>query len=107
MSNSCFYDERDRQIICSGVQTLTIHPFIIHCMLQRAGLVCTFVSEYVHESACLCLCLGLDLKRLLPSMSPDPTELQRAIEVQLVRSAVGSITKTIQQPEQRTVANPE
>lgn len=66
---------------------------------------CTFVFEYVHESACLCLCL--DLKRLLPSMSPDPTELQRAIEVQLVRSAVGSITKTIQQSEQRTVANPE
>uniref|UniRef100_A0A671VFB0 non-specific serine/threonine protein kinase n=1 Tax=Sparus aurata TaxID=8175 RepID=A0A671VFB0_SPAAU len=30
----------------------------------------------------------LDLKRLLPSMSPDPTELQRAIEVQLLRSAV-------------------
>lgn len=76
-----------------------------HAMLQRAGLVCTFVFEYVHENACLCLCL--DLKRLLPSLSPDPTELQRAIEVQLVRSAVGSITKTIQQPEQRTVANQE
>lgn len=81
------------------------HPSIIHRMLQRAGLVCMFVFEYVHESACLYLCL--DLKRLLPSMSPDPTELQRAIEVQLVRSAVGSITKTIQQPEQRTISNPE
>lgn len=80
-------------------------PSFIHCMLQRAGLVCTFVFEYAHENACLCLCL--DLKRLLPSMSPDPTELQRAIEVQLVRSAVGSITKTIQQPEQRTIANQE
>uniref|UniRef100_A0AAQ6IR98 non-specific serine/threonine protein kinase n=1 Tax=Anabas testudineus TaxID=64144 RepID=A0AAQ6IR98_ANATE len=33
----------------------------------------------------------LDLKRLLPSMSPDPTELQRAIEVQLLRSAVSAM----------------
>ncbi|XP_068192330.1 serine/threonine-protein kinase SMG1 isoform X2 [Antennarius striatus] len=47
----------------------------------------------------------LDLKRLLPSMSPDPSELQRAIEVQLLRSAVGAMTKTKQ--EQRTAANPD
>lgn len=90
------------------------HPMLWHqvssiaCFRERwaeswFGLYIVF--EYVHDSACLCL--YLDLKRLLPSMSPDPTELQRAIEVQLVRSAVGSITKTIQQPEQRTVANQE
>ncbi|KAM3597338.1 uncharacterized protein V6R79_003264 [Siganus canaliculatus] len=49
----------------------------------------------------------LDLKRLLPSMSPDPTELQRAIEVQLLRSAVTAMTKTSQQQEQRIQANPD
>ncbi|XP_013880332.1 serine/threonine-protein kinase SMG1 isoform X3 [Austrofundulus limnaeus] len=43
----------------------------------------------------------LDLKRLLPSMSPDPTELQRAIEVQLLRSAVSAMAKASQQEEQR------
>uniref|UniRef100_A0A665V5R4 non-specific serine/threonine protein kinase n=1 Tax=Echeneis naucrates TaxID=173247 RepID=A0A665V5R4_ECHNA len=48
----------------------------------------------------------LDLKRLLPSMSPDPTELQRALEVQLLRSAVGAMTKANQQ-DQRTTANPD
>uniref|UniRef100_A0A3B4V3S0 non-specific serine/threonine protein kinase n=1 Tax=Seriola dumerili TaxID=41447 RepID=A0A3B4V3S0_SERDU len=41
----------------------------------------------------------LDLKRLLPSMSPDPTELQRAIEVQLLRSAVSAMTKANQQQD--------
>ncbi|XP_030266247.1 serine/threonine-protein kinase SMG1 isoform X5 [Sparus aurata] len=49
----------------------------------------------------------LDLKRLLPSMSPDPTELQRAIEVQLLRSAVSAMSKAIQQQEQRTTTNPD
>ncbi|XP_067343536.1 serine/threonine-protein kinase SMG1 isoform X2 [Channa argus] len=49
----------------------------------------------------------LDLKKLLPSMSPDPTELQRAIEVQLLRSAVSAMTKGNQQQEQRTTANPD
>eukprot|EP00064_Thunnus_orientalis_P012320 superscaffoldBa00001877_g12355 len=49
----------------------------------------------------------LDLKRLLPSMSPDPTELQRAIEVQLLRSAVSAMAKANQQQEQRTTANPD
>uniref|UniRef100_A0A671VIM9 non-specific serine/threonine protein kinase n=1 Tax=Sparus aurata TaxID=8175 RepID=A0A671VIM9_SPAAU len=38
----------------------------------------------------------LDLKRLLPSMSPDPTELQRAIEVQLLRSAVTAILENVE-----------
>uniref|UniRef100_A0A8C4EIJ3 non-specific serine/threonine protein kinase n=1 Tax=Dicentrarchus labrax TaxID=13489 RepID=A0A8C4EIJ3_DICLA len=47
----------------------------------------------------------LDLKRLLPSMSPDPTELQRAIEVQLLRSAVCAMTKFTQQQEQRNTSN--
>lgn len=40
-------------------------------------------------------------------MSPDPTELQRAIEVQLLRSAVSAMTKANQQQEQKTTANPE
>ncbi|MGH0124211.1 UNVERIFIED_CONTAM: hypothetical protein FKN15_024640 [Acipenser sinensis] len=35
----------------------------------------------------------LDLKKLLPCvLSPDPTELQKAIEVQLLRSAVGVVS---------------
>ncbi|XP_035261317.1 serine/threonine-protein kinase SMG1 [Anguilla anguilla] len=39
----------------------------------------------------------LDLKRLLPAvLSPDPTELQKAIEVQLLRSAVGIVTSANQ-----------
>ncbi|XP_032443983.1 serine/threonine-protein kinase SMG1 isoform X1 [Xiphophorus hellerii] len=49
----------------------------------------------------------LDLKRLLPSMSPDPTELQRAIEVQLLRSAVGAMAKANQQQEQRNTSSPD
>ncbi|XP_023140718.2 serine/threonine-protein kinase SMG1 isoform X2 [Amphiprion ocellaris] len=49
----------------------------------------------------------LDLKRLLPSMSPDPTELERAIEVQLLRSAVSAMTKTNLQQEQRPTSNPD
>lgn len=49
----------------------------------------------------------VDLKRLLPSMSPDPAEMQRAIEVQLIRCAVGTITKGVQPPEQRPSANQE
>ncbi|KAM9392172.1 serine/threonine-protein kinase SMG1 [Pholidichthys leucotaenia] len=47
----------------------------------------------------------LDLKRLLPSLSPDPTELQRAIEVQLLRCAVGAMAKVNQQQEQRSTLN--
>lgn len=39
-------------------------------------------------------------------MSPDPTELQRAIEVQLLRSAVSSMAKATQQ-EQKPTPNPE
>ncbi|XP_058508783.1 serine/threonine-protein kinase SMG1 [Solea solea] len=49
----------------------------------------------------------LDLKRLLPSMSPDPTELHRAIEVQLLRTAVSAMTKASQQQELKTSANPD
>nr|XP_046270775.1 serine/threonine-protein kinase SMG1 isoform X2 [Scatophagus argus] len=47
----------------------------------------------------------LDLKRLLPSMSPDPTELHRAIEVQLLRSSVSAMTKAARQQEPRTASN--
>ncbi|KAF7200875.1 serine/threonine-protein kinase SMG1 isoform X2 [Nothobranchius furzeri] len=46
----------------------------------------------------------LDLKKLLPCLSPDPAELQRAIEVQLLRSAVSSMVKTGEQQEQRTTS---
>ncbi|XP_069036868.1 serine/threonine-protein kinase SMG1 isoform X1 [Lepisosteus oculatus] len=48
----------------------------------------------------------LDLKRLLPGMlSPDPTELQKAIEVQLLRSALGVVT-TVNHNEQDQKAAP-
>lgn len=40
-------------------------------------------------------------------MSPDPAEMQRAIEVQLIRCAVGTMTKGVQPPEQRASANQE
>ncbi|KAI1896054.1 hypothetical protein AGOR_G00090850 [Albula goreensis] len=45
-----------------------------------------------------------DLKRLLPAvLSPDPTELQKAVEVQLLRSAVGIVTSTNQtEQDQKT-----
>ncbi|XP_062388673.1 serine/threonine-protein kinase SMG1 isoform X3 [Sardina pilchardus] len=44
----------------------------------------------------------LDLKRLLPAvLSPDPSELQKAIEVQLLRSAVGAITSTNHEQDQK------
>ncbi|XP_030645489.1 serine/threonine-protein kinase SMG1 isoform X2 [Chanos chanos] len=47
----------------------------------------------------------LDLKRLLPAvLSPDPSELQKAIEVQLLRSAVGAISSV--NPEQDQKASP-
>ncbi|XP_029946461.1 serine/threonine-protein kinase SMG1 isoform X1 [Salarias fasciatus] len=49
----------------------------------------------------------LDLKRLLPSMSPDPTELQRAIEVQLLRSAVGAMAKANQPQDQKAPPTPD
>ncbi|XP_076000329.1 serine/threonine-protein kinase SMG1 isoform X2 [Genypterus blacodes] len=49
----------------------------------------------------------LDLKKLLPSMSPDPSELQRAIEVQLLRSALSAMTKANQQLEQKSTTNPD
>ncbi|XP_077590470.1 serine/threonine-protein kinase SMG1 [Stigmatopora nigra] len=47
----------------------------------------------------------IDLKRFLTSLSPDPAELQRAIEVQLLRSAVSSLAKNNQPPDQRATIN--
>uniref|UniRef100_UPI0037E707FB serine/threonine-protein kinase SMG1 n=1 Tax=Semicossyphus pulcher TaxID=241346 RepID=UPI0037E707FB len=47
----------------------------------------------------------LDLKRLLPFISPDPTELQRAVEVQLLRSAVSAMSKAVEQQQQKTTPN--
>ncbi|XP_069762351.1 serine/threonine-protein kinase SMG1 isoform X3 [Narcine bancroftii] len=47
----------------------------------------------------------LDMKKLLPNvMSPDPRELQKAIEVQLLRSAV-CFSSTIEQTEQEKKLN--
>ncbi|XP_066497814.1 serine/threonine-protein kinase SMG1 isoform X2 [Hoplias malabaricus] len=46
----------------------------------------------------------LDLKRLLPAvLSPDPSELQKAIEVQLLRSAVGALTSTNHEQDQKVL----
>ncbi|XP_062840999.1 serine/threonine-protein kinase SMG1 isoform X2 [Trichomycterus rosablanca] len=46
----------------------------------------------------------LDLKRLLPAvLSPDPSELQKAIEVQLLRSAVGAVTSTNHEQDQKVL----
>ncbi len=65
-------------------------------------------STVIKKSCVRDVCVAVsDLKRLLPSMSPDPTELQRAIEVQLLRSAVSAMNKAIQHQEQRTTASPE
>ncbi|XP_063077660.1 serine/threonine-protein kinase SMG1 isoform X2 [Engraulis encrasicolus] len=48
----------------------------------------------------------LDLKRLLPAvLSPDPVELQKAVEVQLLRSAVGAITAANHEQEHKTMPN--
>ncbi|CAJ1075376.1 LOW QUALITY PROTEIN: serine/threonine-protein kinase SMG1 [Xyrichtys novacula] len=48
----------------------------------------------------------LDLKKLLPFISPDPTELQRAVEVQLLRSAVSAMAKAGEQ-QQKTAVSPD
>ncbi|XP_072549574.1 serine/threonine-protein kinase SMG1 isoform X2 [Salminus brasiliensis] len=46
----------------------------------------------------------LDLKRLLPAvLSPDPSELQKAVEVQLLRSAVGALTSTNHEQDQKVL----
>lgn len=55
-----------------------------------------FCYVYIKVTHCVFFVCFLDLKKLLPSMSPDPTELQRAIEVQLLRSAVSSVEKATQ-----------
>ncbi|XP_020505278.1 serine/threonine-protein kinase SMG1 [Labrus bergylta] len=49
----------------------------------------------------------LDLKRLLPFISPDPTELQKAVEVQLLRSAVSAMAKASEQQQPKTTASPD
>uniref|UniRef100_A0A8C2H7E9 non-specific serine/threonine protein kinase n=1 Tax=Cyprinus carpio TaxID=7962 RepID=A0A8C2H7E9_CYPCA len=55
---------------------------------------------------CKCKNLQKNLKRLLPAvLSPDPSELQKAIEVQLLRSAVGAITATNHEQDQKVLAS--
>ncbi|XP_035389717.1 serine/threonine-protein kinase SMG1 [Electrophorus electricus] len=50
----------------------------------------------------------LDLKRLLPAvLSPDPSELQKAIEVQLLRGAVGAIMSASHEPDQKAQPSSE
>lgn len=71
---------------------------------------CSAQLELLPGEDCSSLSSGkdkLDLKRLLPSMSPDPTELHRAIEVQVLRSAVSAMTKADQQQDQLTTTNPD
>ena len=54
-----------------------------------------------------CVCVS-DLKRLLPAvLSPDPSELQKAIEVQLLRSAVGAMTTANDEQDQKTTPSSE
>ncbi|RXM37149.1 Serine/threonine-protein kinase SMG1 [Acipenser ruthenus] len=49
--------------------------------------------NYVRVTHLGLFCSFSDLKKLLPGvLSPDPTELQKAIEVQLLRSAVGVVS---------------
>ena len=49
-----------------------------------------------------------DLKRLLPSvLSLDPSELQKAIEVQLLRSAVSAMTVANNQQENKATQSSE
>lgn len=56
----------------------------------------------------VCVCTRTDLKRLLPAvLSPDPSELQKAIEVQLVRSAVGAITSANHEQDQKVLPSSE
>lgn len=74
--------------------------------LSECDSPCVCIHDKLMPVYCACVHFS-DLKKLLPSLSPDPTELQRAIEVQLLRSAVSSMTKDVQQQEQRTSANPE
>ncbi|XP_041633863.1 serine/threonine-protein kinase SMG1 isoform X3 [Cheilinus undulatus] len=49
----------------------------------------------------------LDLKKLLPFISPDPTELQRAVEVQLLRSAVSAMERASEQQQPKTTSSPD
>ncbi|XP_076852273.1 serine/threonine-protein kinase SMG1 [Brachyhypopomus gauderio] len=50
----------------------------------------------------------LDLKRLLPAvLSPDPLELQKAIEVQLLRGAVGAVMSSSHEQDQKAQASSE
>ena len=52
--------------------------------------------------------LGSDLKRLLPSvLSLDPSELQKAIEVQLLRSAVSAMSVASSPPEHKATQSTE
>jgi len=63
-----------------------------------------FINMYMYV---LWMCWS-DLKRLLPSvLSLDPSELQKAIEVQLLRSGVSAMTVANQQPEHKASQSSE
>lgn len=68
-----------------------------------------FVSKaFINMSVYVLWLYCLDLKRLLPSvLSLDPSELQKAIEVQLLRSGVSAMTVANQQPEHKNTQSSE
>ncbi|CAL9703653.1 unnamed protein product [Knipowitschia caucasica] len=71
---------------------------------------CRAQLELLPGEDCSALATGkdkLDLKKLLPSMSPDPSELHRAIEVQVLRSAVSAMTKAEQPTDALSTASPD
>uniref|UniRef100_A0A8C2H6P3 Serine/threonine-protein kinase SMG1 n=1 Tax=Cyprinus carpio TaxID=7962 RepID=A0A8C2H6P3_CYPCA len=60
-----------------------------------------FAVNVSHEKGNWCF-----ITQLLPAvLSPDPSELQKAIEVQLLRSAVGAITATNHEQDQKVLAS--
>ncbi|KAK7938455.1 hypothetical protein WMY93_001781 [Mugilogobius chulae] len=71
---------------------------------------CRVQLELLPGEDCSALSSGkdkLDLKKLLPSMSPDPSELHRAIEVQVLRSAVSAMSKAEQPEETLCTTSPD
>ncbi|KAJ0058451.1 hypothetical protein NL108_014651, partial [Boleophthalmus pectinirostris] len=71
---------------------------------------CRAQLELLPGEDCSALSTGkdkLDLKKLLPSMSPDPSELHRAIEVQVLRSAVSAMGKAEPPADSLPTASPD
>lgn len=76
------------------------HLLISHVVLARCE---AFINIHMYMLLC-----WSDLKRLLPSvLSLDPSELQKAIEVQLLRSAVSVMTVANHQQEHKSMQSSE